>query len=112
MSTSAGAPANAGSAPTAGGAHPIKRAEIDYGFGRAALWGAFDETTVERCFYRHANQCFGIRKSIMRFMLISIEDSEIPEPWNLIEGAAIVLKHTGDTIVWNAAGDKIKSEWQ
>lgn len=88
-------------------------AEIDYGDGGTAeLWGDFDEMSVERAFMHHANQCFGIRKSIMGFRLISMSGAPIPDPWARMEGAATVLKHSGgDTIVWNAAGEKIKSEW-
>ena len=91
----------------------MKKAEIDYGDGgKAEFWGDFDESSVQRSFYQHANQCFGIRKSIMGFTLLSLEDSELPEPWNKLEGAAVVLKHSGgDTIIWDAAGEKIKSEW-
>lgn len=86
-------------------------AQIDYGFGEAQFWGDFDKTTVQREFYRHANQCFGIRKSISDFQLLVITDEPLPEPWAKMEGAATVLKHSGDVIVWNAAGEKIKSEW-
>ena len=90
----------------------VMHAHIDYGSGYADLWGRFNAETVERAFYHHANQCFGIRKSIMRFELLSIEPSGMPAPWSLLPEADVMLKHTGgDTIVWNAAGDKIKSEW-
>jgi len=88
-----------------------KRAVIDYGCGIAEFWGSFTKASVERQFMRHANQCFGIRKSIMGFELKSIEPSVLPEPWCLMTGAATVLKHSGDIIVWNEAGDKIKSEF-
>lgn len=88
-------------------------AKIDYGFGIAELWGEFDINTVKREFYEKANQCFGIRKSISGFELLSFGEHEgLPSPWNSMEGAATVLKHSGgDTIVWNALGEKIKSEW-
>lgn len=86
-------------------------AEIDYGYGTAKFWGQFDQDTVERAFYRFANQCFGIRKSISRCTILQLDESGIPEPWSKMEGATTVLQHSGDTIVWNADGEKIKSEW-
>lgn len=90
----------------------MRYAQIDYGDGgKAELWGDFEEADVEAFFMKHANQCFGIRKSIFQCEVLSTEERELPEPWNKLEGAAVVLKHNGDTIVWNAAGDKIKSEW-
>lgn len=89
----------------------MKKAVVDYGFGGAVIYGEFDAETVEREFYNKANQCFGIRKSILSFRLVSIEDAALPEPWDKLDGAATVLKHNGDTIVWNAAGAKIKSEF-
>lgn len=91
----------------------MKEAEIYYGHGTAKMWGTFDAETVERFFYQHANQCFGIRKSISDFRLISMAPAtSLPEPWSKMEGATTVLKHSGgDTIVWNDKGEKIKSEW-
>lgn len=89
----------------------MMKAEIKYGFGTAEFWGEFTAETVERQFYQHANQCFGIRKSISGFTLLSIEEEALPEPWAQLNGASTMLKHSGDTIVWNAVGDKIKSEW-
>lgn len=89
----------------------IMHAEIDYGYGKAEIWGEFDADTVERFFTRHANQCFGIRKSIAQVDVLFIGQGEIPSPWGLLPGAAAVLKHSGDTVVWNAAGEKIKSEF-
>lgn len=86
-------------------------AEIDYGYGKAKIWGVFDADTVERFFMRHANQCFGIRKSISQFDLLVIVPEDLPDPWNKFEGAATVLKHSGDTIVWDADGTKLKTEW-
>ena len=86
-------------------------AEIDYGFGQADFWGTFTQETVERSFMEKANQCFGIRKSISDFVLISMEPDSLPKPWADLPGAATVLKHDGDTIVWNGEGEKIKSEF-
>lgn len=83
-----------------------------FGSGVADFWiddpnGKLNESTFDH----YANQCFGIRKSMSRFELLSVEDGEIPLPWRDLPGAAVCLKHNGDTIVWNAAGDKIKSEF-
>lgn len=90
----------------------MKHAEIDYGDGGIAnIWGEFDESTVEAFFEEKANQCFGIRKSIFHVKPLLIEDAELPEPWDKFDGAATVLKHNGDVIVWNASGEKIKSEF-
>lgn len=90
----------------------MNRAQINYGFGTATLYGDFDAATVERFFMQHANQCFGIRKSIMRVDVVSIAPCDgLPDPWNKLAGAATMLTHSGDTIVWNADGEKIKSEW-
>jgi hypothetical protein len=85
---------------------------INYGYGKAEFWGQFDQDTVERQFYRFANQCFGIRKSISRCTILQLDEASLPEPWSKLEGATTVLKHSGgDTIVWDADGEKIKSEW-
>jgi hypothetical protein len=87
-------------------------AMIDYGFGIAQLWGDFTAETVERVFYEHANQCFGIRKSISRCEIKKLEEGEFPEVFGVKpRKIATVLKHSGDTIVWNAKGKKIKSEF-
>lgn len=87
-------------------------AEIDYGGSVAKLWGDFTEEAVRRVFHQHANQCFGIRNSIMGFELLKFEeDTLLPAPWSKMEGAATMLKHSGDTIVWNSDGEKIKSEF-
>lgn len=92
--------------------HVIRHAVIDYGGGRADFWGHFDEATVQKLFMRHANQCFGIRKSIMRFKVIGLREcTALPEPWCRIADARIVLKHGGDTIVFGTDGEKLKSEW-
>lgn len=52
---------------------------IDYGFGVARLWGDFDKKTVERFFYHHADQCFGIRKSISQCVVREIKKAEFPD---------------------------------
>lgn len=89
------------------------KAMIDYGCGVAELIGDFAEENTERFFMTHANQCFGIRKSITDFKLLSFDsDGELSEFWKTVEGAKTFLKHSGgDTIVWDDAGEKIKSEW-
>jgi hypothetical protein len=87
-------------------------AMIDYERGVAQIWGNFDKSTAIDFFETHAGQCFGIRKSIGEVKLLEIKDESIQEPWSKMEGAAVVLKHTGgDTSVWGADGAKIKSEW-
>jgi hypothetical protein len=87
-------------------------AEIHYGTGTAKLWGKFSEANVERFFMSHANQCYGIRKSISGFKLVALVPCEsLPDPWGKFPGASTVLSHSGDVIVWGADGEKIKSEW-
>lgn len=86
-------------------------AEIDYGYGMAEYWGPFNADTVERDFMHHANQCFGIRKSISKFNLVTLCPEALPAPWAKLPGATRVLKQSGDTIVWGADDEKIKSEW-
>ena len=79
---------------------------IDYGFGTATLYTPSSDW--EGRFYELANQCFGIRKSIMWAHLVRSEDAE---PKHKIVGEYERLEHDGDLIVWNEAGEKIKSEW-
>jgi len=91
----------------------MSKAMIDYGCGVAELVGDFTEEDAENFFMDHANQCFGIRKSISNFRLLSF-DSEVglSDFWRTVEGSKTMLKHSGgDVIVWNDKGDKIKSEW-
>ncbi|MFS0710349.1 hypothetical protein [Brevundimonas phoenicis] len=89
-----------------------KVATINYGFGIARLWGDFTAETVERVFYKHANQCFGIRKSISCCTVTSIKDDEFPKVFGVKpDRIAVVLMHSGDTIVWGRSGKKIKSEF-
>ena len=90
----------------------MRYARINFGCGVAELWGDFDVASVEEFFERHASQCFGIRKSITDFRLEHIELADhIPPPWGRLPGAVTMLSHSGDTIVWDAEGEKIKSEW-
>ena len=88
-----------------------KHYSIDYGHGRADLWSDCGENSVEQRFMKLANQCFGIRKSIGDFTLLESFEEAIPKPWADLPGTAEMLKHNGDTIVWNDDGEKIKSEW-
>ena len=79
---------------------------IDYTFGIAELYTPHEDW--EERFYTLASQCFGIRKSIGDVTLISKSDEQSPYP---LDGEYERLEHNGDTIVWNADGEKIKSEW-
>jgi len=80
---------------------------IDYGYGVAHLYTP-SENWKDR-FYDLANQCFGIRKSIATVSLISKEEAE---PEQKLDGEYERLEHSGDVIVWNDKGEKIKSEWE
>lgn len=79
---------------------------IDYDYGMADLYTP-SEDWKER-FHALANQCFGIRKSIGEVTLISKEDVETEHK---LENEYERLEHHGDVIIWNAEGEKIKSEW-
>lgn len=79
---------------------------IDYGYGVATLYTP-SEHWKDR-FYDLAFQCFGIRKSILYAKLI--EKSREQPPYQIV-GEYERLEHSGDVIVWNKAGEKIKSEF-
>ena len=79
---------------------------IDYEYGIAKLYTSSEDW--EDRFYTLADQCFGIRKSIGEVELIKTEDVE---PLGKIEGEYERLVHSGDLIIWNKEGEKIKSEW-
>lgn len=79
---------------------------IDYESGTANLYTPLDDWKSR--FYELAGQCFGIRKSIGEVKLISNNNAE--PSWK-IDGEYERLEHSGDTIVWNKNGEKIKSEW-
>lgn len=79
---------------------------INYGFGVADLYTP--SVDWKKRFYCLANQCFGIRKSIAEVTLINKEDTE---PQKKMTGEYERLEHSGDVIVWNEKGEKIKSEW-
>ena len=86
----------------------INKYVIDYKNGIARLYTPSHDW--EDRFYTLANQCFGIRKSIDCEYVKLIEMSEInfePEYYEEYER----LEHSGDVIVWNEKGEKIKSEW-
>ena len=55
-----------------------------------------------------ANQCFGIRKSITQTILVKMSDEQ---PRYLLQREYERLEHSGDVIVWDKDGNKIKSEW-
>lgn len=81
--------------------------KINYGLGVATLYTP-KEDWKDR-FNILANQCFGIRKSIIQEPeLISKADEK---PYFKIKGEYERLEHSGDVIIWNKAGEKIKSEW-
>jgi hypothetical protein len=80
--------------------------KIDYGFGVATLYTPSQDW--ENRFYELASQCLGIRKIIMYAKLIS---SRNKKPENMLDGEYERLEHSGDVIVWNENGEKIKSEW-
>ena len=82
------------------------KCKIDYGFGVATLY--IPSKDWENRFYELANQCFGIRKSIMYAKLISSSEEN---PKNMLDGEYERLEHSGDVIVWNENGEKIKSEF-
>ena len=97
----------------------MMKAVIEYGGGGVAtIWGNFSEEDVKPAFYRCANDMFGIRKSIMKDDLVSIEPVDsLPHPWSLMKDATLVLEHNcgggvfKDVAVWNSKHEKIKSEW-
>lgn len=80
--------------------------EINYGMGKAVLYTPNKDWDDRFGFL--ANQCFGIRKSIMCSELISSSDIE---PQQKLEGEYERLEHSGDVIVWDKDGNKIKSEF-
>jgi hypothetical protein len=88
--------------------------EIDYEHGTAKLWTK-DELSTENWdnrFYHYASQCFGIRKSIGETtILCGPLPDDMPKPWCDLPDAHTLLQHSGDTIVWDIKGEKIKTEW-
>lgn len=90
----------------------VKRYDIDYEYGSAEFWTpAGDDKALGR-FEALASQCFGIRKSIGATKITGVREEGIPSPWCKLEGAYEMLRHSGgDTIVWDADGEKVKSEW-
>lgn len=79
---------------------------IDYEYGLAKLYTPSEDW--ESRFYELADQCFGIRKSIGEVELVKAVNEE---PKNLRDGEYERLEHSGDLIIWNKEGEKIKSEW-
>lgn len=79
---------------------------IDFEEGIAHLYTQ-DKDWEER-FYHLANQCFGIRKSIAEVELLCSSDVN---PTGMIPKEVERLEHSGDLIIWDKEGNKIKSEW-
>lgn len=84
----------------------MNRYEIDYQYGKAVLFTPSEDW--ESRFVHLAKQCFGIRKSIGNIKLISERQGG---PTIMLENEYERLCHNGDVIVWNEAGEKIKTEW-
>lgn len=86
--------------------------KIDYEYGKADFYTNRNLDDALPRFYELASDCFGIRKSIGETKIISHKENAFcPEPWDEYKGAAEMLQHSGDTIIWNKKGKKIKSEW-
>lgn len=79
---------------------------IDYEYGVARLYTPSEDW--EDRFYDLAGQCFGIKKSIGNVKLIKKEKEQ---PHDKIYFEYERLEHSGDTIIWNDKGKKIKNEW-
>lgn len=84
---------------------------IDYTYGTAEMWTPVPPGEALRRFYQLANECFGIRKSIYQPEVTGSIQEDLPEPYSAMPGAYEMLQHSGDTIVWDAEGNKIVSEW-
>ena len=79
----------------------LKRYKINYGFGIAYLDTPYDP--VDR-FYKLANTCFGIRKSIMRCSVVDVED--------LMDRGYERLSFDGDSYIWRTDGArKMVTPW-
>ena len=93
----------------------VRKYVIDYGWSTAKMWSPVSPDIATERFMQLANQCFGIRKSITETPTIkSVTEEPLPEPWAKMHGAHEVLMHNPpfeDVIVWDAEGNKIKSEW-
>ena len=84
--------------------------KINFGYGTAEMYTPKTDDP-KKVFGELSNQCFGIRKSISMFELISTKERSIPDPWCKMEGAHQMLTHHSDVIVWDKDGKKIKSEF-
>lgn len=83
---------------------------IDYGYGVAEMVTTVPENKATECFYKLANQCFGIRKSITKDPEVRATRNVGRPGWwpaDVVES----LSHNGDLILWNAEGEKVKDEW-
>lgn len=92
----------------------MKKYEIDHGPNVAHFWADVSKDEIVSAFREHANQCFGIRKSITREpRVLSVKSARLPA-WARLEGATVALEHNfpiSDKIVWNADGKKLLNEW-
>lgn len=79
---------------------------INYGFGKAKLYTPSEDWYSR--FHELASQCFGIRKSIGLVQLMGSSDEMPRDPF---PGEYERLEYNGHVVVWNKAGEKIKSEW-
>lgn len=90
------------------------RYEIDYEWGVGTLWSPVAEAEAAARFEALGGQCFGLRKSMGPVSVLSARPAPIPEPFGSIPGAYEMIEHNAplsDTIVWDAEGNKVKSEW-
>lgn len=96
----------------------MKKYKIDYEHGIAEFF-TFEENEEKAIneFYVAASQCFGIRKSIGKTEIISVEESDLPR-WVNKDNVTHGLFYNGAQILFNSNNidkegnwEKIKSEW-
>jgi len=91
----------------------MNRYRIDYGWGVATFWcNQGDHETVVKEFYKCANSCFGIRKSITIDPEILHEscNAELPEEYQGL-GITHLLFHSGDEIAFDSNFTENKHEY-
>jgi len=81
----------------------MNRYKIDYGWSVADFWCSQSPELVIKEFYKCANACFGIRKSITidPVILESHPHAELP-PVYREKGITHLLMHSGDEIAFDA----------
>lgn len=97
---------------------------IDYGFGTAHFYTAYDrkpDKEIHERFYELAGTCFGIRKSILYVNIMSVTDEkptvDIPGVVEQLE-FAFTLFGGCDQYVWNEEGKRkmtspyLDEEWE